>query len=195
LARIFEPFFTTKELGKGTGLGLSTVFGIVKQSGGHISVDSEPGQGARFEVYLPRVEGAAEAGPSGRPAGLGRGHETVLLVDDDDQVRTVARSILRRSGYVVLEASNGGEALLIAEQHASAIHLLLTDVVLPRMSGQQIAARVATIRPGIRVLFMSGYADEAVQHDIVESNAAYLQKPITPEALTRKVREVLDAPR
>jgi two-component system cell cycle sensor histidine kinase/response regulator CckA len=193
LARIFEPFFTTKESGKGTGLGLSTVFGVVQQSGGSVWVYSEVGKGTTFKVYLPRVDAAVEVAGETVPPTTLRGSETILLVEDDDQVRVVARGILWRSGYHVIEARNAGEALLHSEKHPTTIHLLLSDVVMPQMSGPELAKRLASARPDMKVLCMSGYTDDSiVRHGVLEAHIAYLQKPITPEALTTRVREVLD---
>jgi signal transduction histidine kinase/ActR/RegA family two-component response regulator len=195
-AKVFEPFFTTKDLGKGTGLGLSTVFGIVKQSGGSIWLYSEVGAGTTFKVYLPRVEGAPARIPSPLPISAeARGSETVLLVEDEEQVRTVAANILRRAGYHVLEARGAGEAILIEEQHPVRIHLLLTDLVMPKVNGRDLAERIQGRRPDVRTLFMSGYTDNAVvTNALLDSDVAFLQKPFTPQSLERKVRQVLEGP-
>jgi signal transduction histidine kinase len=193
LERIFEPFFTTKQMGKGTGLGLSTVFGIVQQNRGSVAVVSEVGRGTTFRVYLPRV--TAPVDPVTLAPGLSsvRGTETILLVDDDEQVRHVARAILTRHGYVVLEARDAAHAIARAEATPAPIHLLLTDVVMPDMSGPDLAKRLAVTRPEMKVLCMSGYTDDTIiRHGVVESRVAYVQKPVTPESLSRRVREVLD---
>jgi CheY-like chemotaxis protein len=192
VARIFEPFFTTKGKERGTGLGLSTVFGIVQQSGGSVWVYSEPGKGTTFKVYLPSVDLAKDTlRPPKAPVTLG-GVETILLVEDDDQVRAVVKSTLKQHGYRVLEARNAGEALLISERHDGPIDLLLSDVVMPQMSGPELAKRLAHTRPTMKVLCMSGYTDDSiVRHGVLEAHVAYLQKPITPVLLTTRVREVL----
>ena len=196
-AHLFEPFFTTKPRGKGTGLGLATVYGIVRQSEGHVTVESTPGRGATFRIYLPRVEAPLDPTESPSPvAAPAAGTETILLAEDERLVRVLAQKVLERAGYRVLVATGGTEALAVAEHHDGPIHLLLTDVVMPEMNGRELARRLTAVRPGVRVLYMSGYADEAVaQHGVLDPGTAFLQKPFTPEALAKKVRGVLDGAR
>jgi PAS domain S-box-containing protein len=195
-SHIFEPFFTTKERGKGTGLGLSTVYGIVKQSDGYVWLESEPGRGTTFKVYLPRVDTLTETAATAlnHPASLG-GVETILVVEDQEPVRRLTRKILESQGYGVLAAAGGPEALEMAERHAGTIHILVTDVVMPGMSGREVGRRLSAARPEMRVLYLSGYTDSSiVSHGVLEPGLAFLQKPFTPETLARRVREVLDAP-
>jgi len=195
LSHIFEPFFTTKEQGKGTGLGLSTVYGIVKQSGGYIWPYSELGIGTSFKIYLPRVDEMAEREQAQAQAssGLG-GTETILLVEDEEGVRGLTRQLLQRHGYTVLEAEHGEDALLLCERYSGPIHLVLSDVVLAQMSGRELMQRLAPLRREMKVLYMSGYSDEAiVHHGVLAPGTAFLQKPFTTESLMRKLREVLDS--
>src|SRR5216683_839514 len=197
-ARIFEPFFTTKEPGKGTGLGLSMVHGTVRQHGGAIHVRSVVGGGTTFEIYLPQVEAAAETGGADETgvAQPATGHETILLVEDEDDVRALAREVLERQGYTVVEASDGAQALQVYEKERERIDLILTDVVMPRMSGREMVDRVRASRPDMRVLYMSGYtADAIVRHGVLDQSMLLLGKPFTPVALIAKIREVLDRAR
>ena len=194
LSHLFEPFFTTKELGKGTGLGLSTVYGIVKQSAGYISVDSEPGRGTTFTVYLPRVTDEVEAAEFVHTtAEVPLGSETVLLVEDEEMVRALARRILQTHGYNLLEAQDGFQALRLCQEYTGMIHLLVTDVVMPGMSGRAVADHLLSVRPSMKVLYLSGYTDNSiVHHGVMDTGTAFLPKPFTPADLARKVREVLD---
>jgi CheY-like chemotaxis protein len=193
-ARIFEPFFTTKEVGKGTGLGLSTVYGIVRQAGGHVWVYSEPGQGTTFKVYLPTVDEPLTLKQSRRPeVAAAPPSESILLVEDDTAVRHVAYRILQKNGYRVFEARDAAEARAICDDPQARIDLLLTDVVMPGANGPDLASELTRMRPGLRVLYMSGYAGAAVvRHGRLPPETAFLDKPFTPETLTRRVREVLN---
>jgi CheY-like chemotaxis protein len=193
-ARVFEPFFTTKPAGQGTGLGLATVYGIVKQSGGSIWVDSAPGRGTTFRIYLPRWEEApGAAGTATRPASSPGGSEAVLLVEDDAAVRGIAREILERAGYRVLEADGPERALELAAEEPGVIHLLLTDVVMPRISGPELARRLIAGRPGLKVLYTSGYEEGIVgEQGAPGPRAGFVRKPFTPEQLRQKVREALE---
>jgi CheY-like chemotaxis protein len=194
--RAFEPFFTTKEIGKGTGLGLATVLGIVEQSGGAISCHSEPGQGTTFKILLPAM--AAQSDPGMQPAGdlsdapMGAA-EVVLLVEDEDQVRKLASTILKGRGYVVLEAGDGREGLSVCEAHHGKIDLMLSDVVMPELGGRELAERVVAMRPGIKVLFMSGHTQDVILKEGIQAGTPFLQKPFAPAALAHKVREALDS--
>ena len=193
LSHIFEPFFTTKGQGKGTGLGLATVYGIVRQSGGQLRVSSEPGRGTAFEIFLPHLESSGDPAPRTRTKTLVTpGLETILLVEDEEALRRLAREILKRNGYTVLEAFDPAMALALLETHAGPIHALLTDVVMPGMNGPQLARQVAARRPGIRVIYMSGYSDRSVlKPEDLASGSGFLAKPFHPDELAAKVREVL----
>jgi len=193
-ARIFDPFFTTRDSGKGTGLGLSTVYGIVEQSGGHIAVESAPGQGATYTIFLPRHTGtaAAAAGPTDRRSFPG-GSETLLLVEDEAAVRSSARRLLERHGYTVIEARHGAEALRIMEAGDRTVDLVITDLVMPEMGGRELVERLRTRHPGVKVLFMSGYSERAVASDgVMPPGTGFVDKPFTIEQLTRRTRELLD---
>ena len=193
-AHVFEPFFTTKEKGKGTGLGLATVYGIVKQSRGNIWVYSELGVGTTFKIYLPRVVASMEpAQPLLIRTSQPQGSETILLVEDEESIRSLVLRILQAHGYTVLEAGRPYEALEISKRFDGPIHLLFTDVVMPQMSGREVAERISAARPNTKILYMSGYTDQAIaHHGVLNPGVPFLQKPFTPEALTLKVREVLD---
>jgi CheY-like chemotaxis protein len=192
--RVFEPFFTTKETGKGTGLGLSMVFGIVNQSGGHIWLYSEPGNGTCVKIYLPRTSENATIRPMERRSiAPARHHETIQLCEDEDQVRTLARKILERRGYRVLEAARPLDAIAMVEAYGQPIDLLITDMVMPQMGGRELARRLTETRPEMKVLYMSGYTDNgAVNNGILDAGLAFIQKPIRPETFALKVRQILD---
>jgi two-component system cell cycle sensor histidine kinase/response regulator CckA len=191
-AHLFEPFFTTKAQGQGTGLGMTTVFNIVKQSGGGMEVYSEPGKGTSVKVYLPRIDQPAATETEAPVAKAARGSETILLVEDEEQVRKLVRDTLRREGYQVLDAPSAAEARRIAGAHHGPIHLLIADIVMPKEGGRELAASLASRRPTMKVLFMSGYTDQAaVDEALVRGGSAFIQKPFTPSSLAGKVREIL----
>jgi len=193
--RVFDPFFTTKEIGKGTGLGLSTVYGIVKQSEGSVWVYSEVGRGTTFKIYLPRVDNGAEDEKLASVASIvPGGSETILLVEDEDLVRDLSIAILEEAGYKVISAADGDEGLRLCQQFEGRIDLMITDVVVPRMSGRELAEYLKVLRPETEVLYMSGYTDDAiVRHGILEDDMPFIQKPFLPDALALKVRELLEA--
>jgi CheY-like chemotaxis protein len=191
--RMFEPFFTTKSVGKGTGLGLSTVYGIVKQSGGYLLVDSEFGHGACFSIYLPRVAEAIPAGEAAGHDGLKHGTETLLIVEDEDALRESIRVFLSGLGYTILTASSGQHALALASKAAQPIHVMLTDVVMPKMSGRELAQILSVVRPEMKTVYMSGYTDdEIMRHGVQEKGMAFLHKPFSLASLANKLRELLD---
>ncbi len=191
----FEPFYTTKEVGKGTGLGLATVYGIVKQSGGHIGLESDLGRGTTFKIYLPMIEDTSVQASAEQPAAPPpRGQETLLLVEDEPSLRKITRIILESCGYTVLEAQDGQTALRVAQQHPSPIDLLVTDVVMPKLNGHQLAQELAQTRPGMKVLYLSGYTDDAIiRYGVMHTDTPFLPKPFTPDSIAQKIREVLDA--
>jgi two-component system cell cycle sensor histidine kinase/response regulator CckA len=193
LEHLFEPFFTTKGAGHGTGLGLATVYGIVTQSGGHVSVDSELDHGSTFKVYLPRVESAAPRRPAAATPPPARGRETILVVEDESEVRELIREILEAHGYEVLDAAGYEAALGVSDDHPGPIALVVTDVIMPGRNGRELAAELSRRRPALRVLYMSGYTDEVIaRQGILERGVAFLPKPFAPVGLAAKVREVLD---
>jgi two-component system, cell cycle sensor histidine kinase and response regulator CckA len=193
-ARIFEPFFTTKPAGMGTGLGLSTAYGIVRQSGGTVTVHSEPGLGSKIRCYFPPMAEVAEPEPTRSEGGNPTGNETVLVAEDDPQVRSLVRRCLVTHGYTVIEAHDGVEALRMAAAHFGELDLLVTDMVMPNISGKELAQRLLMERPNLRVLYMSGYSDEAIgRHGELTPGAVFLQKPVAPDALVRAVRAALDS--
>jgi CheY-like chemotaxis protein len=195
-ARIFEPFFTTREQGKGTGLGLATVYGTIEQTGGMISVESEPEHGTRFHLYIPQMQEAlAPLAPIPRDVGVIGGSETLLLVEDQNEIRSLLSQILASEGYTVLTAPNGREALLLAQNHTGPIDLMITDIVMPQMSGHELARAMKDRRPEMKILYMSGYADRSrAPAEFDPASFAYLEKPFSPDVMMREVRAILDAP-